>query len=210
VLPKGEKEWQEVYFPPLPETEDEVRAIARIFGVKPQPPDVLLGLSASETGLRQVALRQYRYLHFATHADLPGTVRGIREPFLILGQVENRGSDDGFLTLSEVLGLGLDADLVVLSACSTGRGKLMEGEGVANFAGLPLRGRPQRGRQPLGGRVGARCAVHGDVLRRPEGGEEQGRGAADRAARHQGEVSQPLLLGGLHPARRRVGIQPKG
>jgi CHAT domain-containing protein/tetratricopeptide (TPR) repeat protein len=134
VLPKGEKEWREVYFPPLPETEDEVRAIARIFGVKPQPPDVLLGLSASESGLQKIPLRQYRYLHFATHADLPGTVRGIREPFLILGQVENRGSDDGFLTLSEVLGLGLDADLVVLSACSTGRGKMMEGEGVANFA----------------------------------------------------------------------------
>jgi CHAT domain-containing protein len=63
-----------------------------------------------------------------------GKVRGIREPFLILGQVDNRGSDDGFLTLNEVLGLRLDADLVVLSACSTGRGKMMAGEGVANFS----------------------------------------------------------------------------
>ena len=134
VVQKGEKEGQQVFILPLPETEDEVRAIARIFDVKPEPPDVLLGISASETGLKKVSLRQYRYLHFATHADLPGKLRDIMEPFLILGQVENRGSDDGFLTLSEVMGLRLDADLVVLSACSTGRGKMMAGEGVANFS----------------------------------------------------------------------------
>jgi CHAT domain-containing protein len=65
---------------------------------------------------------------------LPGKVQGIKEPFIILGQVENKGNDDGFLTLSEVLGLKLNADMVVLSACSTGKGRLMEGEGVANFA----------------------------------------------------------------------------
>ena len=134
VLPKGDREWEEVFYPPLPETEDEVRAIARLFGVNAEAPDVLLNLSASESGLRKVLLKDYRYLHFATHADLPGKVRGIREPFLILGQVENRGGDDGFLTLSEVLELKLDADLVVLSACSTGRGRMMEGEGVANFS----------------------------------------------------------------------------
>jgi len=134
VLPKGDKEWEEVSYPPLPETEDEVRAIARLFGVKAEPPDVLLNISASETALRKVSLKDYRYLHFATHADLPGKVQGINEPFMILGQVENRGTDDGFLTLSEVLELKLDADMVVLSACSTGKGRMMEGEGVANFS----------------------------------------------------------------------------
>jgi CHAT domain-containing protein len=61
-------------------------------------------------------------------------VQGIKEPFLLLGQVENRGKDDGFLTLTEVLELKLDAELVVLSACLTGRGKMLEGEGVVNFA----------------------------------------------------------------------------
>ena len=99
-----------------------------------EPPDVLLGVSATETNLRNVALKDYRYLHFATHADLPGKIQGIKEPFIIMGQVENKGKDDGFLTLSEVLELKLDADMVVLSACSTGKGKMMEGEGVANFA----------------------------------------------------------------------------
>ena len=126
--------WEDVVYPPLPETEDEIREIARLFGLKPEPPDVLLGVSATETNMRKINLRDYRYLHFATHADLPGKVQGIKEPFIILGQVENRGKDDGFLTLSEVLELKLNADIVVLSACSTGKGRLMEGEGVANFA----------------------------------------------------------------------------
>jgi len=134
VLSKGDSEWEEVTYPPLPETEDEVRAIAKLLGVRPELPDVLLNISASETNLRKASLKDYRYLHFATHADLPGKVRGIKEPFMILGQVENRGTDDGFLTLSEVLALKLDADMVVLSACSTGKGKMMEGEGVANFS----------------------------------------------------------------------------
>ena len=61
-------------------------------------------------------------------------MQGIKEPFIILGQVENESTHDGFLTMSEVLDLKLDADLVVLSACVTGKGKIMEGEGVSNFA----------------------------------------------------------------------------
>jgi tetratricopeptide (TPR) repeat protein/CHAT domain-containing protein len=124
----------EVIFPALPETEDEIRAIAALFGVKPEPPAILLGVAASETNFRKAGLGNYRYLHLATHADLPGKIQGIKEPFIILGQVENKRGDDGFLTLSEVLELKLNADLVVLSACSTGKGKLTEGEGVANFA----------------------------------------------------------------------------
>ena len=126
--------WEAVSYPPLPETEDEIRAIAKLFGVPATPPDILLGVAASETNLRKADLKTYRYLHFATHADLPGKIQGIKEPFIILGQVENKAGDDGFLTLSKVLELKLNADLVVLSACSTGRGTLMEGEGVANFA----------------------------------------------------------------------------
>jgi CHAT domain-containing protein/Tfp pilus assembly protein PilF len=134
VLPKGDTGWEEVSYPPLPETEAEVRAIATLLNVKPEPPDVLLNISANETTFRQASLKDYRYLHFATHADLPGKVQGIKEPFMILGQVENRDTDDGFLTLSEVLEFKLDADMVVLSACSTGKGAMMEGEGVANFS----------------------------------------------------------------------------
>lgn len=119
---------------PLPDTENEVRIIAKLYNVKSVPPDVLLNVYATETKLRASALQNYMYIHFATHADLPGKVQGINEPFLLLGQVENKGNDDGFLTLSEVMQLSLDADMVALSACLTGRGKVIEGEGVMNFA----------------------------------------------------------------------------
>ncbi|MBM4273475.1 MAG: CHAT domain-containing protein [Deltaproteobacteria bacterium] len=129
-----DKQGKELSYPPLGETENEVRAIAGLFGVKPEPPDILLNLAASETRLRQAPLQTYRYLHFATHGDLAGKVQGINEPFILLGQVENQDQDNGFLTLSKVLGLKLDADMVVLSACLTGRGKVMEGEGVAHLA----------------------------------------------------------------------------
>lgn len=129
-----DREWEEVVYEPLPETEDEVLQIAGLFGTKATAPDILLNLAASETGFRSAPLGDYRFLHFATHADMPGKVKGIKEPFIILGQVENKGQDDGFLTMSEVLELSLDADMVVLSACSTGKGRMIEGEGVASFA----------------------------------------------------------------------------
>lgn len=122
-----------IEFPPLPETEDEVKIIASIMGVRPNPPDILLSINASETKLKRTDLGRYRYIHFATHAALPGIIDGIGEPFILLNQVEN-SEDDGFLTLSEVLGLKLNADLVVLSACVTGLGRFIDGEGVLNFS----------------------------------------------------------------------------
>ncbi len=129
-----EERQNRIVFPLLPETEDEVMEIAKIMGVKVEPPQVLLSVMANETNLKNAGLEKYRYIHLATHASLPGMVQGINEPFILLSQVENKG-DDGFLTLSEVAGMKLNAHMVVLSACVTGVGKEVEGEGVVNFAG---------------------------------------------------------------------------
>jgi CHAT domain-containing protein/Tfp pilus assembly protein PilF len=129
-----EDKGNDIVFAPLPETEIEVRAIASIMNVNPEPPQALLSVMANETNLKKANLEEYGYLHFATHAALPGMVQGIHEPFILLGQVENQGDDDGFLTLSEALGIHLKADMVVLSACVTGLGREVEGEGVVNFA----------------------------------------------------------------------------
>jgi CHAT domain-containing protein/Tfp pilus assembly protein PilF len=131
---KNDKKGRELFYPPLPETEEEVRTIAGLFNIQTEPPDILLGVLANETSLRKSPLEKYRYIHFATHADSGGMVQGIEEPFILLGMVENRGKDDGFLTLREVFDLNLCADLVVISACLTGRGKVMEGEGISSFA----------------------------------------------------------------------------
>ncbi len=121
-------------YPALPATESEIKEIAQLFEVKPEPPDVLLGMQANETQFRQAPLQEYRYLHFATHAELTDKVQGKLEPFLLLGQVENKAPDDGFLTLSEVLDLKLAAQMVVLAHGRTGRGQAMEGEGVVNLS----------------------------------------------------------------------------
>ncbi len=125
---------QGLLYPPLPRTEAAIQEIAQLFEIKPEPPDVLLGRQANETQLRQAPLPEYRYLHFATHADLTDKVQGRLEPFILLGQVDNTPPDDGFLTLSEVLDLDLGAQMVVLANGRTGRGQAMEGEGVVNLA----------------------------------------------------------------------------
>ncbi len=131
---RDQVEWEQVVFAPLPESEVEVKAIAAGLGVKPVPPDVLLGMNANKTTFLKSQLEEYRYIHFATHADLPGNVQGVKEPFILLGQVANDEQDRGFLTLSEILELQLSADMVMLSACNTGKGELVAGEGVANLA----------------------------------------------------------------------------
>jgi CHAT domain-containing protein len=130
---RGDDSEESLSYAPLPETESEVKTIAQLFGTSLRPPDILLQVMANETQLRQTPLARYRHLHFATHADLPGKLQGVNEPFLLLGQVENTLQDDGLLTLSKVLDLRLDAEMVVLSACVTGRGEAVEGEGVVNF-----------------------------------------------------------------------------
>jgi CHAT domain-containing protein len=91
-------------------------------------------VEATETKVRQTPLNQYRYLFFGTHGFLADNLAGVREPTLVLTQVDNKAPDNGFLTFSKVLQLKLDADLVTLAACMTGVGQVMQGEGVLNFA----------------------------------------------------------------------------
>jgi CHAT domain-containing protein len=121
-------------FAPLPETRQTVLELANLFGVKPQPPQVLLDVLATETRLRQAPLGQFRYLFFGTHGFLADNLAGGQEPTLVLTQVENQAPENGFLTFNKVLHLRLDADLVALAACMTGVGKVTQGEGVLNFA----------------------------------------------------------------------------
>lgn len=87
-------------------------------------------------------MRQFRILHLATHGLL-----NTEHPELsgvVLSLVDRRGQTlDGFLRLHEIYNLKLSADLVVLSACQTGLGKEIEGEGLVGltrgfmYAGAP-------------------------------------------------------------------------
>jgi tetratricopeptide (TPR) repeat protein len=137
-------------FVPLPGSRREVEAIARL---SPQA-DTLLGPDASEQRLDRLAgegrLRQYRFLHFATHGVIdPGQPM---RSFLALSQdslpdpveqvLHGRPAYSGRLTAADILHRWkLDADLVTLSACKSGRGKYEAGEGFVGFAqGLLLAG----------------------------------------------------------------------
>ena len=121
-------------FPPLPQTRQTGNELATLFQVKPQPPQVLLDVQATETRLLQAPLGQFRYIFFGTHGFLADNLAGVQEPTLVLSQVENKPPDNGFLTFHKVLQFKLDADLVTLAACMTGVGRVTQGEGVLNFA----------------------------------------------------------------------------
>jgi CHAT domain-containing protein len=124
-------------YPPLPGTEREVKAIYELFNQKNQPAKYYLNDQANEATVKSINLKPYKYLHFATHGltdeDRP------TNSCLILAQNkyplpsplgEGPGVGDNLLTSSEMYGLELDAELVVLSACQTGKGTLKAGEGI--------------------------------------------------------------------------------
>lgn len=104
--------------PALPDTRIEVTRIAENLRARPQ--DVLLGAAASETAVKKHPLGDARILLFATHGLVAGALHGSTEPGLVLSPpVQGTAQDDGLLTASEIAALRLDADLVILSACST-------------------------------------------------------------------------------------------
>jgi len=125
-------------FPPLPGTAEEARAIAPLLGITP-----VIGSSASKGTIQQ--LNSPKILHIATHgffeiipkneenqstlADNPLLLSG-----LVLAGFKNHqagGNENGILTALETTALNLvGTKLVVLSACDTGMGKDITGEGL--------------------------------------------------------------------------------
>ncbi len=122
---------------PLPETADELCAVAR--DVHGDPGDIYLGARATERQVKKLSetreLAQYRIVHFATHGALAGQIRGNSEPGLILTPPDAPSEeDDGYLTASEIAGLKLDADWVILSACNTAAGGAEGAEALSGLA----------------------------------------------------------------------------
>ena len=118
--------------PRLAGSATEVRAIAQVFG--PQAA-LRIGPEASEGTVKQLALDQYRVLHFATHGLIAGEVTGLAEAALALTAPETPSTDDdGLLTASEVAALKLNADWVVLSACNTAAGGRPGAEALSGLA----------------------------------------------------------------------------
>ena len=98
-----------------PNAEREAVEIARLFNTK-----AIIGKDATKTSIRQ-QMPKAKLIHLATHgllddfknSGVPGAIA-----------LAPSGKDDGLLTASEILDLKLNASLVVLSACDTGRGDI--------------------------------------------------------------------------------------
>ena len=91
-------------------------------------------MDATKSELLKSNLGNYRFIHFATHGILSGDIPYIMEPALVLTYMGNNNPADGFLKMSEILELKLNADTVVLSACKTALGKEIAGEGVVGLS----------------------------------------------------------------------------
>jgi CHAT domain-containing protein len=119
--------------PRLPDTADELKSIA--LALQADPSKVLfLGKNATESAVKTMNLSGFRILAFATHGLVPGELNGLTQPALALSSPAVTGEGgDGLLTMEEILGLKLDADWVILSACNTGAGA---GAGAEAASGL--------------------------------------------------------------------------
>src|SRR5262245_2476174 len=127
-------------FARLIHTRKEAEAIIAI-----APPDQgfkALDFAASRATVMNADLDQYRIIHFATHGLLNS--RSPELSGIVLSLVDEAGrAQEGFLRAYEIYNLKLNADLVVLSACSTALGKEIKGEGLAGltrgfmYAGTP-------------------------------------------------------------------------
>jgi CHAT domain-containing protein/Tfp pilus assembly protein PilF len=133
---------------PLNYSQGEMERIKALFG---QDGSVTLyqGAQANEAAVKSVGLlKQYRYVHFSVHACANEAIP--RFSGLLLSPPFNNGAEtnslnqgDGVLTTDEIMGLRLNAELVSLSACETGLGKQVRGEGLMGlmrafiYAGTP-------------------------------------------------------------------------
>jgi CHAT domain-containing protein len=109
----------------LPYAREEVLSISNLYPAAQRR--IYLGEQAKEETVKSEKLDQYRYIHFATHSFIDDTVPG-RSGILFSRDADSH--EDGVLQTGEIMRLKLNADLVTLSACSTGLGKLMNGEGI--------------------------------------------------------------------------------
>jgi CHAT domain-containing protein/predicted negative regulator of RcsB-dependent stress response len=102
-----------------------------------------LDFEASRTTALRPELGEYRTVHFATH----GLLNNIHPELsgIVLSLVDQKGrQQDGFLRLQDIFNLKLSAELVVLSACQTGLGREIKGEGLIGLArGFMYAGAPR-------------------------------------------------------------------
>lgn len=132
---------KETGWPPLFSTEYEVRQIAKLFDADKgfwssifsddAETKLFIREEATEKAFKTADLSSYRFLHLATHAFASDSSRHDSGIVFYPGADP---SEDGILYAEEVYNLDLQNELAVLSACETGTGKVMKGEGIIGLS----------------------------------------------------------------------------
>jgi CHAT domain-containing protein len=130
-----------LYVPRLPGTRKEAEQIAAM--VPANDRRLALDFAASRETATSAELGQYRYVHFSTH----GLLNSVHPELsgVVWSLVNERGeAQDGFLRAHDLFNLKLPAEVVVLSACQTGLGKNIRGEGLVSLTrGMMYAGAPR-------------------------------------------------------------------
>ncbi len=128
--PNHEKMFGGLKIPRLPYTHQEAD---QIFALAPKATSLrATDFQANRATVINPELGKYRYIHFATHGLLDSEKPGLSS--LVLSMVDEQGqAQDGFFRAHELYNLKLPAELVVLSACQTGLGKDIKGEGLVGL-----------------------------------------------------------------------------
>lgn len=114
----------------LPGTASEVNTLKELFSGKQIASEVLIHQLASESAIKTKPLNNYSVLHFATHGIVDENNPELSRIFL----QSDSEAEDGNLFSGEIYNLKLNANLVTLSACETGLGKISQGEGVIGLS----------------------------------------------------------------------------
>jgi CHAT domain-containing protein/Flp pilus assembly protein TadD len=128
ISEQNQRTYRSTQLSALPSTIIEVDSIASHF----QQVSMLKDNQVSEQAFKDLLKKnQYRYIHMATHGvideDQPSR-SGLA--LSAEGEITASSTEDGMLRSSEIFGLNINSDMVVLSACNTGLGKLVSGEGM--------------------------------------------------------------------------------
>ena len=113
--------------PPLPGANSEARLVGEIMGAKSV---VITGPAATESAVKSQPLSQFRILHFAVHG-ITSSDRPERAGLVLFP--DPKGPEDGLWQIREIERTRLHADLVTLSACRAGDGKVMGTAGIESL-----------------------------------------------------------------------------